>query len=158
MGSKQADGSGRGARERLMVASAQVLRESGFRAASLDEILRRSGVAKSNFYYHFDGKLALACATVDFLAEGIVGRLLAILGDESLGGLERVRAFAAEFAALHGEGATIGCPFGMLAVEDDLEPALRKRVRRILDQVEAGICGALRAGQHDGSIRADADP
>src|SRR5262245_59058555 len=132
----------RGARERLMLASAEVLRESGFRAASLDEILRRSGVAKSNFYYHFDGKLALACATLDYLAEWIVGRLLGRLGDTSLSGLERVRAFSAEYAELHGGGSTIGCPFGMLGVEDDLEPQLRKRVRRVLDQVEAAICAA----------------
>ena len=69
-----------GARERLLATSSEVFRESGYRAASLDDILRRSGVAKSNFYYHFAGKLELACAAVDLWAEHLGTRLLAPLG------------------------------------------------------------------------------
>jgi TetR/AcrR family transcriptional repressor of nem operon len=141
-----------------MLAAVEVFRESGYRAASLDEILRRSEVAKSNFYYHFDGKLALACATLDYLADVVVGRLLAVLGDRSLDGLERLRGFCREFAELYGQGTTIGCPFGMLAIEDDLDPALRKRCRRVLDQASEGICAAVRDGQKDGSIPVPCDP
>jgi TetR/AcrR family transcriptional regulator, transcriptional repressor for nem operon len=141
-----------------MTAAAEVLRESGYRAASLDEILRRSEVAKSNFYYHFDSKQALACATLDYLCEAIVGPLFAALGDRSLNGLERLRAFANGFAELYGRGTVIGCPFGMLAVEDDLEPVLRKRCRRVLDQASDGVCAAIRDGQGDGSITVDSDP
>jgi TetR/AcrR family transcriptional regulator, transcriptional repressor for nem operon len=146
-----------GARERLLTASAQVFRESGYRSASLDEILKRSEVAKSNFYYHFKSKLDLACATVDYWAERLGAQLLGSLLDPSQNGLERLRSFIADFSTLCSRGAP-GCPFGMLAAEDDLEPALRKRVRRVLDQVGEGICAALREGQKDGSIRADLDP
>jgi TetR/AcrR family transcriptional regulator, transcriptional repressor for nem operon len=145
-----------GARERLLATSSEVFRESGYRAASLDDILRRSGVAKSNFYYHFAGKLELACAAVDLWAEHLGTRLLAPLGDASKSGLERLRGFVAAFEGVCSSGA-IGCPFGMLAAEDDLDAVLRERVQSVLAGLEAALAQALREGQRDGSIREDAD-
>ena len=145
-----------GARERLLATSAEVFRESGYRAASLDDILRRSGVAKSNFYYHFAGKLQLACAAVDLWAEQLGAALLVPLEDPSRSGLERLRGFVASFEGVCSSGA-IGCPFGMLAAEDDLESELRERVQNVLGRVESSLASALRDGQRDGSIRPDAD-
>ena len=133
-----------------------MFRESGYRAASLDDILRRSGVAKSNFYYHFAGKLELACAAVDLWAEQLGVHLLAPLRDPAKSGLERLQGFVAAFEAICSSGA-IGCPFGMLAAEDDLDTVLRQRVQGVLAGLEAALAQALRDGQYDGSIRADAD-
>jgi TetR/AcrR family transcriptional repressor of nem operon len=146
-----------GARERLLATSSEVFRESGYRAASLDDILRRSGVAKSNFYYHFAGKLELACAAVDLWAEHLAGTLLVPLRDEAQSGLERLRSFVGAFEAVCSSGA-IGCPFGMLAAEDDLDAVLRQRVQGVLGGLEAALAQALRDGQRDGSIRPDIDP
>ena len=145
-----------GARERLLATSSEVFRESGYRAASLDDILRRSGVAKSNFYYHFASKLELACAAVDLWAEQLGTVLLAPLRDSAKSGLDRLHGFVRAFEGVCSSGA-IGCPFGMLAAEDDLDAVLRERVQSVLAGLEAALAQALRDGQHDGSIRPDAD-
>lgn len=145
-----------GARERLLLASAAVFRECGYRAASLDEILRRSKVAKSNFYYHFAGKLELACAAVDLWLFSLGQTLMPVLESPARSGLQRLRAFVRAFEAECREGPA-GCPFGMLAAEEDLEPPLRDRVQRALDVLERGFCQALEAGIQDGSIRAGTD-
>lgn len=145
-----------GARERLLATSSEVFRESGYRAASLDDILRRSGVAKSNFYYHFAGKLELACAAVDLWAEHLAATLLVPLGDTAQSGIERLRGFVSAFESVCSSGA-LGCPFGMLAAEDDLDAVLRERVQSVLAGLEAALAQALRDGQGDGSIRPDAD-
>jgi TetR/AcrR family transcriptional regulator, transcriptional repressor for nem operon len=141
----------------LLATSAEVFRESGYRAASLDDILRRSGVAKSNFYYHFAGKLELACATVDLWAQHLGSLLLDPLRDNTRSGLDRLRGFVAAFGAVCSSG-TIGCPFGMLAAEDDLETELRDRVQGVLGALKQSLTTALQDGQEDGTVRADVEP
>jgi TetR/AcrR family transcriptional regulator, transcriptional repressor for nem operon len=147
-----------GARERLVMVAARVFAEDGYRAASLDGILRRSGVAKSNFYYHFAGKLALACAAVDVWLE-ILGQspLVRALQDTRAPGLERLTRFVRSFEDACADGP-YGCPFGMLAAEDDLEPELRERLCRAFRGLEKDLAAAIAAGIEDGTIRRDVDP
>jgi len=145
-----------GARERLLLAAAQVFRESGYRSASLDEILKRSQVAKSNFYYHFKSKLDLAVAVLDLWSAMVGPRLHGSLASGAGNGMERVRTFVGEFQSVCTEGS-MGCPFGMLAAEADLEPALRERVQGMLERMESSLSKCLLEGQDDGSIRPDLD-
>jgi len=147
-----------GARERLVMAAARVFAEDGYRAASLDVILKRSGVAKSNFYYHFAGKLALACAAVDIWLEILAqSPLVRALQDTRASGVERLARFVRGFEDACADGP-YGCPFGMLAAEDDLEPELRERLCRAFSGFEKDIASAIQAGVEDGSIRAQVDP
>src|SRR5262245_54061488 len=119
--------------------AARVFAEDGYRAACIDDILRRSGVAKSNFYYHFAGKLALACAAVDVWLE-ILGEspLVKALQDTRAPGLERLVGFVRGFEDACARGP-YGCPFGMLAAEDDLEPELRERLCRAFSGLERDL-------------------
>ena len=146
-----------GARERLLLASAAVFRESGYRSASLDEILRRSRVAKSNFYYHFSGKLELACEALDLWLLSLGQTLLPALERPDRSGLDQVRDFVACFESECSHGP-VGCPFGMLAAEEDLEEPLRARVRKALEVTEEGFRRALEKGLRDGSVREGTDP
>ena len=146
-----------GAKERLLIAAAGVFRECGYRAASLDEILRRSRVAKSNFYYHYSGKLELACETVDLWLYALGLTLLPHLSKAERSGLDRVRDFVAAFESECRDGP-VGCPFGMLAAEEDLEEPLRARVQHALDVTEEGVRKALETGVSDGSVRSGVDP
>jgi len=146
-----------GVRDRLVMAAARVFAESGYRAASLDTILKRSGVAKSNFYYHFPGKLALACAAVDtWLAVLAESPLVVALQDSRASGVERLARFVRGFEAACAAGP-YGCPFGMLAAEDDLEPELRERLCHAFTGLEKDLAAAIQAGIEDGSIRAGID-
>ncbi len=144
-----------------MAAAADVFREYGYRAAPLDEVLRRSGVAKSNLYYHFPGKLELACAAVDaWRASPGAEALVAAVSDEGRSGLERLRAYIRQFVAnsTPSNPTWCGCPFGMLATEDDLDEVLRLRVEQSLGRVRDLLQAAVRAAIREGSLRPDVDP
>jgi len=147
------------ARARLVAAAAEVLRESGYRAASIEEVLARSGVAKSNLYYHFPSKLELACAGVDaWLEDPDVPVLMGALSDERLRGLDRVRRWIELFAELSGQdGGPCGCKFGMLAAEEDLPEPLRIRVEGAMRSIRQAMTAALQTGVRDGSVRPDID-
>ncbi|HVP30300.1 MAG TPA: TetR/AcrR family transcriptional regulator [Myxococcota bacterium] len=147
------------ARARLVAAAAAVLRESGYRAASIEEVLARSGVAKSNLYYHFPSKLELSCAAVDhWLDEPEVPVLVGALADERRSGLERVRRWVELFAELSAkDGGPCGCKFGMLAAEEDLPEPLRVRVEGAMRSIRHSMVAALEAGIRDGSVRPDLD-
>jgi len=146
-------------RARLVAAAADVLRESGYRAASIDAVLARSGVAKSNLYYHFPSKLELACAGVDhWLEDPDLPVLMGTLADERLRGLDRVRRWIELFAELSGkDGGPCGCRFGMLAAEEDLPEPLRIRVEGALRSLRQAVAAALQAGVRDGSARPEID-
>lgn len=147
------------ARARLVVAAAAVLRESGYRAASIEAVLARSGVAKSNLYYHFPSKLELACAGVDHWLDGPEAlELVGSLCDERLCGLDRVRLWVERSAARSGQdGGPCGCKLGMLCAEGDLPGPLRIRVESALRSVRHAMAAALRTGTRDGSVRPDVD-
>ena len=149
------------ARERLVAAAAEVIQEYGYRAAPLDEILRRSGVAKSNLYYHFPGKLELACAAVDaWRASPGAQALVAAVSDEGRSGLQRLQDYIRQFVAntTSPEPPFCGCPFGMLAAEDDLDEVLRLRVEQVFGRMRDLLQAAVRAAVREGSLRADVDP
>jgi AcrR family transcriptional regulator len=57
----------RRSRERVLAITAELLFERGFSGASVDEISRRSGVAKTTIYRHWPGRAELlrdACSTI----------------------------------------------------------------------------------------------
>lgn len=49
-------------RERLLDAAFEVFSEVGFRAATVDEIMRRAGANRATFYLHFTDKIDVAAA------------------------------------------------------------------------------------------------
>ncbi|MFK8022928.1 MAG: TetR/AcrR family transcriptional regulator [Ilumatobacter sp.] len=53
------------ARERAMTAAAEIALELGLPATTIDEVARRSGVAKTTIYRHFDDRNGLLVAALD---------------------------------------------------------------------------------------------
>lgn len=47
-------------RERLIEAAVEKFRRQGYAHTSVEDLLTETGIARSNFYYHFDNKLDLA--------------------------------------------------------------------------------------------------
>jgi TetR/AcrR family transcriptional repressor of nem operon len=60
---------GGGARESLLEASFELIRERGYAATSVDDLCAEAGVSKGAFFHHFHGKDALAVAAVDRWSE-----------------------------------------------------------------------------------------
>lgn len=56
-------------RERLVHTAVRLFSDQGYAATSVEDLLSATGVARSNFYYHFDDKLDLARDVVDRWSE-----------------------------------------------------------------------------------------
>jgi TetR/AcrR family transcriptional repressor of nem operon len=57
------------ARQKLLDAALAMIREKGYVATTVDDLCARAGVAKGSFFYHFEGKEALAVAAANYWSE-----------------------------------------------------------------------------------------
>ena len=104
---------------KLIDTAIDLMRQKGYSQVSVDEILARSGVQKSNFYYHFKTKEACAMAAIERMLELMDERIWQeILGDKSLSPKERLeKLFDFLAQAFEKDSGKIGDPFGNLAAE-----------------------------------------
>lgn len=122
-------------RAQLLEAAQAVFADSGYHAASMDEIAVRASVSKPVLYQHFPGKLDLYLALIDRHTEEVPRRVrdaLAATHDNA----ERLgAATSAFFEFVDGDDGAF-----RLVFESDLidEPAVRQRVRQM-----DGECAAL---------------
>ena len=56
---------------KLIDATIALMREKGYHHMTVDDILEKSGVKKSNFYYHYESKEACALAAFDAMLEKV---------------------------------------------------------------------------------------
>ncbi|HSW12724.1 MAG TPA: TetR/AcrR family transcriptional regulator [Solimonas sp.] len=146
-------------RQRLLECAFDEIYRCGFRAASLDAILRDSGVTKGALYHHFDNKTALGYAVVDEVvrpwiegiwkplaeAEDFVGTALALSRERLRERGDRVLAY--------------GCPLNNLINEmASVDEGFRERLLAIMDEWRSGLAEALRRGQKRGRLRRGFEP
>ena len=146
-------------RQLLLDAAYEEIYQHGFQAASLDNILARTGVTKGALYHHFKNKQALGYAVVDEvirpqIREAWIEPLLS--ADDPIAGLKAVYLRAREE---RGELACqCGCPLNNLAQEmSPLDEGFRQRIHSAFQSWQQGISQALRHGQVTGTVRADLD-
>ncbi len=153
-------------RDRLVLAAGDLFYRNGYAATSVEDILETTGVARSNFYYHFDGKLDLAREVlrrwVDEFETDI--RRPAEPGQDALerisGIFRRVRAgWWDEDAEANGdtldESDHLPCPMGALALE--LAPH-DPEVRTVAAEFHAALNDSLRIVIADGTRRGELNP
>jgi AcrR family transcriptional regulator len=63
-------------RQRIIEVAARAFAERGYDGASLNEIIRQTGLTKGGFYFHFDSKASLAIAVIEHLRETTRARVL----------------------------------------------------------------------------------
>lgn len=131
-------------KERLIEAAADLFHCQGYMSTSVDDLLDATGVARSNFYYHFASKMELAVAVVrhwiDIYDRDLVSPAL-VAGSGSAA--ERLAALYARAADSQdpASGST-GCPLGRLSTDlAATEPA----IRRLLDEYFSGVSERIRA-------------
>lgn len=131
----------------------------------MDDILQASGVAKSNFYYHFRTKdeLALAVLGAQFAdyESGILNALTDISRDPS-GRLGRFcECLVTTQMEIQGMG---GCPFGNFAAAlsssdpDEKTKEFRQILSRLFHKVEQALEECLIEGISAGHFRNDVPP
>jgi TetR/AcrR family transcriptional regulator, transcriptional repressor for nem operon len=128
------------ARERLIEAAAELWHTRSYADVGVSEICEHAGVQKGSFYHFFPSKRELALAVIDeeWMRDG-VGKMAPLLTGP-LPPLERILRFMdfgleEQVALKAATGATVGCPFGNLAVEmGNVDPVLRERLDRLFDE------------------------
>jgi TetR/AcrR family transcriptional regulator, transcriptional repressor for nem operon len=145
---------GRATQERIVAAACELIGERGVAAASLDAVIARAGVSKSQLYHYFDDRAALLRAVVVHNADGLI---------EGIGPVDGWDAIRSWFdAMLDGQverGGCGGCPLGSLVAQlAETDDETRAVLAASLARWEAQLGEGLRAMQHRGELARGADP
>ncbi len=144
-------------RQRILERAAPLLNRQGYQSAPVSEIMRVTGLQKGGLYNHFESKEELALAAFDLLMERVNHRVLAVHRSHT-SPLVQLLAHI-ELIASGGTHTDGGCPLANSIVEsDDSNPALRKRVARVLDEWRGLITHTVAKGIVAGEVRADVNP
>jgi TetR/AcrR family transcriptional repressor of lmrAB and yxaGH operons len=133
------------ARARAVATTAKLLREQGYAATGVAQILDVSGAPKGSFYFHFPGG-----------KEQVAAEALSLAGSEIEQGLRRLAAQAGSPAelitqfvdrqalALAESGYRDGCPIATVALEMASEsPAIRTACEKIFESWIAALTEAF---------------
>ncbi|MGB1556483.1 MAG: TetR family transcriptional regulator C-terminal domain-containing protein [Oceanococcaceae bacterium] len=146
-------------RARLLEAAFAEIHRNGFRGASLDAILRETGVTKGALYYHFKSKAELGYAVVDEIIRPFVeANWKPVMQADNIidGAIAILHARVAERSQI---ALTLGCPFNNLIQEmSPVDAGFRERLHTLLEEWRAGVAAGMRLGQQRGQVRKDVDP
>lgn len=151
---------GTATKELVLTHAIALMRERGFQATSIGDLLERAEVQKGSFYYYFPSKEALGHAVLDRWTEDLRSRLLTFLtAPDGPPPLDRIHAVLAGFLTeQESNGCRGGCPFGNLALElADVHEGFRERLSGAFRETSDAFAGLLDRAKADGAIRADAD-
>lgn len=146
-------------REMLLQAGTEVVKEKGFAAVGVDEILQRTGISRCSFYYYFKTKELFGLELIGLYRDFISRELERWLMDETLSPLERLRAFVASRRAafVRSECRSV-CLMGRLAQEVNiLPPDFRERIAQAFAQWQEAVASGLRRAQEAKELSPDVD-
>lgn len=128
-------------RQRLLRAAVELFRDQGYAATSVEDLLAETGVARSNFYYHFDGKEGLARELVLGWASSR-GPALEEADDGATPAerFRRIRSVLRAHEGSPGDGAVVASVALQVAPHDD---RVRRALRSLLERVERLLAEAF---------------
>jgi TetR/AcrR family transcriptional repressor of nem operon len=149
---------GRVTRERIVATAAALIRERGVAETSLDDVIERAGVSKSQLYLYFESRAALLR---EVAAHN--GALVLAAQEPHLGSLESWKAIRAWLDALVQlqvrAGARGGCPVGSLVGQlAETDEEARNVLADAFAHWEEPLRRGLRSMQQRGKLDRRADP
>ncbi|MGJ8668486.1 MAG: TetR family transcriptional regulator C-terminal domain-containing protein [Oceanococcus sp.] len=146
-------------RQRLLQSAFTEIHRNGFRGASLETILKETGVTKGALYHHFGSKAKLGLAVIDEAVRPFVeDNWKPVLDAENVidGAIALTRRLTAERNDI---ALKLGCPFNNLIQEmSPIDEDFRAALNKLLQAWREGVVCALRLGQERGQVRKDLDP
>ena len=127
----------------------KIIYENGYNKTSVDEIISKAKISKSNFYYYFKSKESLAISVLDLRIEQYVNEIInATLTNNKLTPLKRLESFYNKVVKFHKKNeCKYGCPFGNLANElSGKNHKFRKRLAAFFEQWREKIELCLKDG------------
>ncbi|KAB2834515.1 MAG: TetR/AcrR family transcriptional regulator [Candidatus Dadabacteria bacterium] len=148
-------------KEKILASAKELFHENGFQQTSVDEILKKSGVTKSNFYYHFKSKEELGLIILDrFIQLYESDVLMRTLGNKELTPSDRLTEFYRSVRTFHRDlEKPRGCPFGNMAIEmSGSNESFREKLSVFFNSWEKIIEECISEGMRSGDFRGDLPP
>ncbi len=150
-------------RERILDAGMELFHLHGYNATGLDKVIKKAGITKGNFYYHFKSKEALALATLDWQFEAVQKEMKAQVFDKKEKPLKTLFSVLEMMASKQKEqyqhGHVRGCYFGNFTLElSTTSQAIRDKVKSIFQQYADLIESLLIMARDTGEISKQIDP
>lgn len=148
-------------KDKIMDAATELFHAYGYDGTSIDMLIKKAGVSKSNFYYYFEGKEQLGLDVLTKLADSEIREFSEIMRTdlnvvEQLWELYKKRFFSQR--DLFKQTIYPGSFFGNLALE---QSSLNEKFRSVLDkhfrESEALLEECLRRGIEQGFFKEDLD-
>jgi TetR/AcrR family transcriptional repressor of nem operon len=152
---------GRATRDVVVATARRLMHLHGYRATSLDDVLRESGVGKGNFYYYFRSKEELGHAILDdLIGEFLEKTLDPCFADAGGHPVAQIRCFLERLVEIQRRANCVGgCPLGNLAAElSDMHEGFRSRLREVFTAWEGRLVTALARAQALGEVDATCNP
>lgn len=146
-------------RDKIVDAAYQEIYRHGFQAASLSNILAKTGLTKGALYHHFPNKNDLGFAVIEeVIREGFEVRIFAPLREsvDPIATLTEIIRSKAESATL--ETVSQGCALNNLMQEmSSLDVDFKRCLNGILKTWQDTVTDALRRAQKQGQVRKEID-
>ncbi|MEQ9414584.1 MAG: TetR/AcrR family transcriptional regulator [Cyclobacteriaceae bacterium] len=145
-------------KERILKQSGHLFNTQGYKATSISDITKATGLTKGAIYRHFESKAVLEMETLSHLSAQMFSYLRVKIKEERTAP-EKLRAIFNFFETYVSKPPVKGgCPLLNVAIEvDDAHPALRKRAVLMLDMFKDAIITILNNGVKYNQLKADID-
>ena len=130
--------------------------EHGYEGVSLNELIRRSGLTKGAFYFHFPSRDELALATFRHKQQQLAAQMTEAVDDQATP-VERLTALLRERARLLERDPTLFVVI-RLGIELTMRHGAGSEYARFSELPLAIFEEIVRDGQQRGELRADLDP
>lgn len=147
---------GQETRARITAAASELVRERGVARTSLDDVIERAGVSKSQLYLYFADRDALLRAVIAYNTELV----LTTTGEDlARGSWRAIRAWFDSMTEFQeASGGCGGCPVGtlvaQLAESDDIA---QRALAESFDRWQAPLTAGLEAMKAHGKLKRNAD-
>jgi TetR/AcrR family transcriptional regulator, transcriptional repressor for nem operon len=140
-------------KQKIIQKAAVIFNKKGYAGASINDIMKATGLQKGGIYNHFKSKDEIAVAAFDYTLGLIVDAAIAKVGSENTA-IDRLHAFVDTFRGFTSQPiGTGGCPVLNTAVEsDDTHPRLRLHVQGAVNNIRALISSIVELGIRQGEI------
>lgn len=148
-------------KDKIMEAAAELFHLYGYDGTSIDMLIKKAGVSKSNFYYYYEGKEELGLSVLTKLADSEIREISEIMQTD-LNAVEQLwRWYQKRFFSerdLFKQAIYPGSFFGNLALE---QSSLNEKFRSVLDkhfrECEDLVEECFRRGVEQGFFKEDLD-
>ncbi|GAB1158760.1 TetR/AcrR family transcriptional regulator [Paenibacillus illinoisensis] len=139
--------------------AAQLFLRQGYSYVSMDEVVRASGVSKSNIYYHFKNKEELLQAVVQYWIAQYESQVYILLSQRERSVEERVNSFIATLSAgIEGRNFEGSCPFITLYMQTPASaPDVKASISRFFRELQPMIEKLFQQGVDSGEFREGMD-